>query len=247
MKKALLAVLAIALVIGFAGCSWFQKGSPYYPLAEGNKWEYSGTSKTIMDYPEGMDDIEITVNTTVVSEVMALEETTGDEPIEVWKIKTILTVDVEDVDPTTSYSYVDADKDYIYFYKDLDATEEWYKIPSKPDKDDTWTTEIMTITETIDPETGDTLVDTTYFKTNYTVVETGVEAFGDYTDCLKIEAKPEDYGDYDSHESFDYWAKDVGTVMSKFKWVITRPFDEENTFTMTAEGETKLTKFTEGE
>ncbi|TET22103.1 MAG: hypothetical protein E3J71_07275 [Candidatus Stahlbacteria bacterium] len=245
MKKALLAVLAIALIIGFAGCSIFQKGSPYYPLAEGNKWEYSGTSKTIMDYPEGMDDVEITVNTTVVSEVMALEETTGDEPIEVWKIKAILTVDVEGVDPTTSYSYVDADKDYIYFYKDLDATEEWYKIPSKPDKDDTWTVTIeeVIIDSIVD---SDTFTTTITFKTDYTVVETGVEA-NDYTDCLKIEAKPEDYDDYDSYESFDYWAKDVGSVKTEFKWVMTRPYGEEDTFTMTIEGETKLDKFTEGE
>ena len=241
MKKALLAVIAIALVIGFAGCSWFQKGSPYYPLAEGNKWEYSGTSTMTMDYPEGTDDVVDTVNTTMVSEVMALEETTGDDPIEVWKIKSILTVDVEGVDPTTSYSYVDADKDYIYFYEDLDATEEWYKIPSKPVVGDEWTVETEIIDSIVPPDTF-----TSVFKTDYEVVEDDVEA-NDYTGCLKISATPQNVADYDEYLSYNYWAEDVGSVKTEFKSVVTRPYGEEDTFTMTIEGESLLDTFTEGE
>jgi len=240
MKKALLAVMAIALVIGFAGCSWFQKGSPYYPLAEGNKWEYSGTSTMTMDYPEGTDDVVDTVNTTMVSEVMALEETTGDEPIEVWKIKSILTVDVEGVDPTTSYSYVDADKDYIYFYEDLDATEEWYKIPSKPVVGDEWTVETEIIDSIVPPDTF-----TSVFKTDYEVVEDDVEA-NDYTGCLKISATPQNVADYDEYLSYNYWAEDVGSVKTEFKSVVTRPY-EEDTLTITIEGESLLGTFTEGE
>jgi len=241
MKKALLAVMAIALVIGFAGCGLFQKGSPYYPLAEGNKWEYSGTSTMTMDYPEGTDDVVGTVNTTMVSEVMALEETTGDEPIEVWKIKTILTVDVEGVEPDTSYSYVDADKDYIYFYEDLDATEELYTIPSKPVVGDKWTVETEIIDSIVPPDTF-----TSVFKTDYEVVEDGVEA-NDYTGCLKISATPQDVADYDEYLSYNYWAEDVGSVKTEFKSVVTRPYGEEDTFTMTIEGESLLDTFTEGE
>ena len=237
MKKALLAVLAIALIIGFAGCSIFQKGSPYYPLAEGNKWEYSGTSTTTMDYPGCTDDVVDTVNTTMVNEAMALEETTGDEPIEVWKIKTILTVDVEGVEPDTSYSYVNADKDYIYYYKDLDATEELYKIPSKPVVGDKWTVETEIIDSIVPPDTF-----TSVFKTDYEVVEDGVEA-NDYTGCLKISATPQNVADYDEYFSYDYLAKDVGSVKTEFKWVMTI----HDVYTMTAEGESLLDTFTEGE
>ncbi|MEA3311983.1 MAG: hypothetical protein U9Q76_07165 [candidate division WOR-3 bacterium] len=243
MKKALLAVLAIALVVGFAGCSLFQKGSPYCPLAEGNKWEYSGTSTTTMDYPEGEyipADTSYEVPVTMVSEVMALEETTGDEPIEVWKIKSVLTVDVEGVDPTTSYSYVNADKDYIYYYKDLDATEEWYKIPSKPVVGDKWTVETEIIDSIVPPDTF-----TSVFKTDYEVVEDGVEA-NDYTGCLKISATPQNVADYDEYFSYDYWAEDVGSVKTEFKSVVTEPY-EEDTLTITIEGESLLDTFTEGE
>ncbi len=241
MKKALLAVMAIALIIGFAGCSIFQKGSPYYPLAEGNKWEYSGTATTTMDYPEGEyipADTSYKVPTTMVNEVMALEETTGDEPIEVWKIKSVSTVDTI---TTEGYSYVNADKDYVYFYEDLDATEELYKIPSKPVVGDKWTVETEIIDSIVPPDTF-----TSVFKTDYEVVEDGVEA-NDYTGCLKISDTPQNVADYDEYLSYNYWAEDVGSVKTEFKSVVTRPYGEEDTFTMTIEGESLLDKFTEGE
>lgn len=240
MKKALLAVMVVVLVLGFAGCDiWpFGAKTPYLPLKEGNTWEYSGTSKVTEDYPEGGPaDTTYYVPYESKMEVVGTEETNWDEPIEVWELKST-------VDTFVSYTYVDYDKDYIYYYMDLDETEEAYKIPSKPVLDDEWsiTEETVIIDSIVDT---DTFTTTYTFKTDYKVVADD-ETANDYEKCLKIEVTPENVGDYDSYECFDYWAKDVGSVMTTVKWAATYPYMEE-TYTMSVEGETKLDKFTEGE
>jgi len=240
MKKALLAVMAIALVIGFAGCTIFGPKAPYHPLKTGNKWDYTTTTKTTMVIDEG-EPIEVEITSTTVTEVLGEKETTGDEPITVWEIKSVATVDTF---VTESFSYVDVDKDYIYYYKDLDATEEWFKIPSDPVLDDTWTTlaELVTIDSIVDT---DTFTTTTTLTTNYKVVA-DAETANDYENCLKIEVTPPGgIADYDTYEDFQYWAKDVGNVMTVLKSIKTEE-TEYYTSVTTIESETKLTTFTEG-
>ncbi len=222
MKKALLAVMAIALVIGFAGCDIFGGAkSPYCPLAEGNKWDYDVTMQTTVD-----DSVTLDSTWTTSSEVIGETETTGDEPIKVWEVKT------GDVS-----SYVNVDKDWVYFYDDLANTEEWYKFPNEPIIGDKW--DITTITE-INDTTSDTST------TSYEVVADGEEANG-YTGCLKVQSTPESKVTdlFDTYESFLYWAKDVGNVLGTTK-IVKKTVVLEDTITATTETESKLNTFTEG-
>jgi hypothetical protein len=221
MKKALLAVMAVALIIGFAGCSLFGGAkSPYYPLKEGNKWDYETTVITTMEY----EDTTITPNTadtttdTYSSEVIGETELTGEEALKVWEIKTGDETD-----------YVHVDKDWVYFYDELSDSEEWYKWPNEPDVGDKWD-----VVFDID--------DTTTYTISYEVTETGATAFGDYTDCLKIKVTPEDADRFDTYDSWMFVAKDVGTVMYKTNYTLIIV----DYSTMTVESETKLTAFTEG-
>jgi len=229
MKKALLAVMAIALVIGFAGCSLFGGAkSPYCPLAEGNKWDYemtvmSSTEYVDTTYTKNMYD---TTTTTYSSEVVGETELTGDEAIKVWEIKS--------GDET---SYVDVDKDWVYIYDDISDSEEWYKWPNEPKKDDSWKMIVEAVDTLADPP------ETTTVTTTYTVEEEGATAFGDYTDCLKIKVLSDaiNLDDYTEYENWMYMAKDKGTVYYYVKIVM-----GDTTYTMTIESETKLTDFTEG-
>jgi hypothetical protein len=235
MKKALLVVMAVALIIGFAGCDIWPWGakSPYLPLKEGNKWEYSGWSVVEITYPPGtIEDYYDSSATSMTTEVMAETELTGDEAIKVWEIKTT-------TGTVTSTSYVNVDKDWVYYYDDLSDSEEWYKWPTEPAIGDKWDIVVEVVDTLVDPP------DTTTFTTTYEVIEEGVEAFGDYTDCLKIKVTPENVADYDTYECFEYWAKKTGYVMSSVKAVMIMVAGADTTTTR-IEGETKLDSFTEG-
>jgi hypothetical protein len=237
MKKALLAVMAIALVIGFAGCDiWpFGAKSPYLPLAEGNKWEYSGWTVMEITYPpETIEDYYDSTATSSTTEVMGETELTGDEAIKVWEVKST-------TDDVSTTSYVDVDKDWVYYYDDLSDSEEWYKWPTEPVIADKWDIVVEVVDTLVDPP------DTTTSTTTYEVVEEGVEAFGDYTDCIKIKVLADiiNVDDYETYENYLYWAKKTGYVMSYIKAVMIRVVDED-TITTRIEGETKLDSFTEG-
>lgn len=214
MKKALLAVMAIALVIGFAGCDIFQAKSPYYPLADGNKWDYDVTMKITVD-----DSVTLDSAWTTATEVIG--ETELDNGTKVWEVK--------DEDET---SFVEVDKDWVYTYETKADTTEWYKWPNEPKVNDTWDVVFQ-------------IDDTTTFTIKYEVVEDGVEA-NSYTGCLKVKVTPEGIADmYDEYESFQYGAKDVGTVLSTTKSVM-KIVVLEDTITTTTETESKLNTFTEG-
>jgi hypothetical protein len=229
MKKALLAVMAIALVLGFAGCSLFGGGkSPYYPLKEGNKWEYSGWSVSEMIFTSDLiPDTYDSTATSSTTEVVGETELTGDEAIKVWEVKTT------SGDVTTT-DYVDVDKDWVYFYDELSDSDAWYKWPNEPVKGDKWD-----VVFAIDS--------TTSVKISYEVVEEGVTAFGDYTDCLKISVSSDaiNVADYETYENYIYLAKNVGQVMSTTKSVMITVVGTDTT-TYRLQGESKLDKFTEG-
>lgn len=226
MKKALLAIMAIALVIGFAGCSIFGGAkSPYYPLKEGNKWEYEGTTITSIEYADTtyVKNSYDTTTATSTTEVIGETELTGDNAIKVWEVKSTSGT-------SSSTSYIDVDKDWVYIYDKIDASTESYKWPNEPKKDDTWEQEIV-------------VDDTTTYKITYTVVEEGVTAFGDYTDCLKIKMVPSNVklDDYTTYENWMYMTKNTGVVYYYTKMVM-----GDTTYTMSIESETKLKTFTEG-
>ncbi|MBD3286423.1 hypothetical protein GF359_07670 [candidate division WOR-3 bacterium] len=146
MKKALMAVMVVALAIGFVGCDIIGGAkSPYYPLAEGNTWDYDVSMTTTVD-----DSVTLDSSWTTKTEVVGKTEL--DDGTKVWEVKN------ED-----ATSFVEVDKDWVYTYETKADTTEWYKWPNEPKVGDTWDMVIQ-------------IDDTTSSTTTYEVVEEGVEA-----------------------------------------------------------------------
>lgn len=199
MKKALLAVMAIALLIGFAGCDWFGGGkAPYYPLAEGNKVEFEGTMTFTVDYPEGeFMPADTSWSMDVSSENEVIGETTlpGNDEMKVWEVKATSTIDTT---TTESTSYVKVENDSVYIYDDGG---------------------VLASTQPADPKVGDTWVESTL---TYKVEADGKEANG-YTGCLEVSMTPDDISMYDTYSSMQYWAKNVGVVLMTMNTVAKTP------------------------
>jgi hypothetical protein len=223
MKKALALALGIVFVLGMAGCDLFNPGnkSTYFPLTEGNKWEYEGTSTVSIDYPEGEfmpADTSWTINSTSVTEVIGKTTLTGADALEVWEVKSTTITD-NPVDTTEGTSYVRIDKDTVYTYLYLDSAAV-SSYPAEPVKDDTWKQGTITYTVVADNETAKT-----------------------YTGCLKVEMKPDDTSMFTTYEAFQYWAKKTGVVMTTMKMVTEIPMGD-GTMVTTTESESNLKTFT---
>lgn len=253
MKKALLIAVALILAVGFLACqdefgairntgetkiieAPDAGSSPYFPYKEGKTWNYETITNGEIDYPDDspMEDTSWTDTFTYVSEVIRETQLTGSNPLPVWELK--YTYIWDDMNPEVYYDYAHIEPDSAYFYDKRDDSEPWYTFPSEPELGDEWTIEIETVI--IDSIIGtDTFTTTVTFRTDYEVVADGETANG-YEDCLKIEAIPENYADYDSYERFEYWAKDVGNVMATTNYTLGIP----DVYTMTFEAETRLIK-----
>lgn len=220
MKKALMAVLVVVMGLSLMGLDCFGgKGAPYYPLAEGNKWEYSGTTTTTMDYPEGEHmpaDTSWETSMTSVNEVIGEVDIPGAD-MKGWEVKSTTTL--EGIDPVVSTAYVRVENDSVYTYDKDGALTSTY--PADPAVGEEWT------------------VSTTTFK----VEADGKEANG-YTGCLEVSATPDDTSMFTEYSSLAYWAKDVGQVLMTMKTVATSAMGDGDLVT-TIESETKLDTFTE--
>lgn len=108
MKKALMAVMVVALVIGFAGCEWFTKGVDYYPA----KVDNMATSTVVTHDSTWMAfDSSVVVNdSTWDVSSKCIGETTLEDETEVWEFKN------ENGD--LSYMGFDKDGDKVNFYSD---------------------------------------------------------------------------------------------------------------------------------
>lgn len=240
MKKALLMAVALILTAGFIACqdefaairnpgeskileSSGAGSSPYFPYEEGKKWNYETIGTFTFDYPEDtpIEDTSWADTSTSVTEVIQETELTGSNPLSVWETKT--TPDSGEVE----YSYAHIEPDSAYFYEKINDSEPGFVFPSEPKKGDEWD-----ITIGID--------DTTTYTVHYSVIDDDAEANG-FSNCLMIEVTPDYIEDYDEYENFQYWAKGEGTVMTTLH-ALMRFVNDNDTITVTYEGETKLIK-----
>jgi hypothetical protein len=244
MKKALLVSIAIIFAAGFIACQdefGIRNGgeakilknpgagsSPYFPYEVGKTWKYEGEYTFIQDTPEEVDTAWF--YTSDSAEIIREAELTGSNPLEVWEISSIhiLTQIVYGdtmVDTFYNTNYTRFEGDSAYIYEELGDSDPWYSFPAEPELGDEWDV-------SIEGSMGDTST------THYEVIADDAEANG-YSDCLKIESTPEDIEMYDEYETFDYWAWDVGSVMTT-QYILMITDMGEDTLVSTFEGERKL-------
>jgi len=244
MKKVLLTAIALVIVIGFTGCQdefGIRNGgeakvlqtpdagsSPYFPYEVGKTWEYEGEYTFIEATPEEVDTAWIYTSDSV--EIIRETELTGSNPLEVWEISSVHISKIivnEDTTIDTFYNtnYTRIEGDSAYIYEELSDSDPWYSFPAEPKLGDAWDV-------SIEGSMGDTST------THYEVIADDAEANG-YSDCLKIESTPEGLEVYDEYELFDYWAWDVGSVMTT-QYILMITDMGEDTIVTTFEGERKL-------
>jgi hypothetical protein len=222
MKKTLTIVFALALVLGFAGCSLFGGGdkSPYYPLTEGNKWEYVDTMTFATDYPASipMNDTTWSIYSSRIVEVLSKTKLTNSDAFDVWEVQTSTTTGAT---TTVDTNYVRVDGDSIYSYDKIDGATVSVD-PANPKKDDTWTEGSDTLKVVADNETAN-----------------------GYNGCLKISTIPTDStkNTFASYEFSTYMAKNVGLVMMSMNTVNKTPSGND-TIVSTVTMKDLLTSFT---
>ncbi|TET22102.1 MAG: hypothetical protein E3J71_07270 [Candidatus Stahlbacteria bacterium] len=215
MKKALLAVMAVALVIGFAGCEIFKPGVAYFRVKEGAIATYETTvikhdSTLVEDVWTVTDDTTITKTDTE-----CVGETELDDGTVLWEFKNVM-------EDTTTYLYMAFDKDNekADFYNDKADTEPAYSIPYALDS---WTQSL------------DTANVITYEAETTEDVTIGEETYKD-ADKIKV-TYPEDAGYVGA---YDWWDKDYGKIKSWFKTEMV----VEGSLYLTIDVTTVLTHFT---
>ncbi len=226
MNKTLLTVILAVLLVAATGCNvLFPKGqskSPYYPLAEGNKWTY----ETKVSTTEGeKKPLEKTYKRT--EEVTGETELTGKEKLTVWGI-----LSSESSQPNMrTLKCVRVDTDWVYTYISIKDEKPSFKQPNNPKLGDKWE-----VAQTMN-NGKDTMMILKY------EVVADKETVNGYKNCLKIKnvISPTDkkYKVYEEWENIMYWAPDVGFVYGKSKSVQMKIKDSDTTLT-TVVDETKL-------
>lgn len=215
MKKALLAVLAVALVIGFAGCDIFKPGVDYFRVKEGAIAKYETTViKHDSTYDAAEDKWNVTEDTTVTkTDTECVGETELDDGTVVWEFKT---------DTFYSYMAFDKDNDEVDFYNTKADTEPYYSIPYALDN---WT------------QPYDTVDVITYEAETTEDVTIGEET---YKDADKIKVTYPEIEGMTYLGAYDWWDKDYGKIKSWFKTEMV----VEGSLYLTIDVTTELTDFT---
>lgn len=217
MKKALLAVLAVALVMGFAGCDLWPWGQvDYYPAKVGNEATLTVVTRD-STYIVALDSASADDSTWDISSECTAEITLDDDETEVWEFK--------NQDGNLSYMGFDKKADKVTFYSDKTDTADIYTMPYDLKEGSTWT-----IGE------GDFAIDFEVTGTEDVTVEAGT-----YTDCLKVTMTPP-AAENVTYEGYQWWDKDHGVVK---EWYIMKT-DVPDVMYMEMESTTELTEFTEG-
>ncbi len=223
-KLCVIGVLGILMM----GCEGGGAKEDYYPLAEGNTWEYAWESTTTVT---GTFDTTYTQSGTTTTTVESAV-TIGDKG-DGWKVKSI-------TDGTESYSYVYKGTDTLYVYKDENGDTLTYWEPLDLSTGTTWEIE----------NTSGEIV----YTTKYEVVgeeDVTVDA-GEFKGAKKIKSTysyeqdiPMVGKNITNYEGYFYRAKGVGMVMATYTTTVVQ-LDTTGTDTLsvtTVEGETKLTSY----
>lgn len=194
MKRALLAVLVVVLVMGFAGCEIFKPGVAYFRVKEGAIATYETTViKHDSTYDAAEDVWNVTEDTTVTeTDTECVGETELNDGTVVWEFKNVM-------EDTTTYLYMAFDKDNekADFYGDKADTVPAYSIPYALDS---WTQPL------------DTANVIKYEAETTEDVEIGEETY-EGADKIKV-TYPEAAGYVGA---YDWWDKDYGKIKSWFK------------------------------
>ena len=194
MKRALMVVMAVVLVIGFAGCEIFKPGVAYFRVKEGAIAKYETTViKHDSTYDAAEDKWNVTDDTTITkTDTECVGETELVDGTVVWEFENVM-------EDTTTYLYMAFDKDNekADFYNDKADEEPYYSIPYALDN---WTQPFDTA-NVIDYEA----------ETTENVI-IGEETYKD-ADKIKV-TYPEDAGYVGA---YDWWDKDYGKIKSWFK------------------------------
>ncbi len=217
MKKALLAVMAVALVIGFAGCEIFKPGVAYFRVKEGAIATYETTaikhdSTLVEDVWTVKDETTVTDYTTE-----CVGETELDDGTVVWEFKSV-------ADTVTTYSYMAFNKDNeeADFYNTKADTEPAYSIPYALDN---WT---------IPLDTANVIA--------FAAEDTEDVAIGEetYKDADKIKVTFPEFEGMTYLGAYDWWDTDYGRIKG---WFATEVSVEGVTYVMT-DVTTELIDFT---
>jgi|GEM_PF-3311419 len=123
MKKTLLAVMAVALVMGFAGCDLWPWGQvDYFRVKEGATSKYETTAIKHDSTYDAVKDVWAVKDETTVTDYTTecVGETELDDGTVVWEFKT---------DTFYSYMAFDKDNEEVDFYNSKADTEPAYSIP----------------------------------------------------------------------------------------------------------------------
>ncbi|MBN2380228.1 hypothetical protein JXM67_10565 [candidate division WOR-3 bacterium] len=193
MKKALMVVMAVALVIGFAGCDIFGGAVDYYPAKEGN----IATSTVVTHDSTWMafDSSSVVNDSTWDNTSECMGKTTLEDETEVWEFK--------NQDGAYSYMGFDKDGDKVNFYSDKTDSAFITVWPYTLELGTKWTL-----------GEGD-------YAVNYEVVEENVEVTvpaGTYSKTLKVSMTPKAVENV-TYEGYMWMDKKHGTVKVWFKTV----------------------------
>lgn len=182
MKKLL---LLIPLVVFIVGCDGGEEGNGYFPLAVGNKWDYSLTQTTTMTLPD------TTFVMTGASTTEITDETTLDNGTEVFQQITTTTYDDTLMQECVDTTYIEKLDTYILIYDDKADTDPDTSLLLPIEEGNTWT---------VYSDSADTMTAEVLGKEDMTVPA------GTYEDCWKIEYT------FTGATNTDWFAPDFGIV-----------------------------------